>query len=81
MHDQIVTGHRFSALIIVADVTPGCLAAMPSLSISYKRVGLIALHGKSDMIISDNVTELASNAVLQYCGDAKVDERESIVVE
>jgi putative transposase len=34
---------------------------------------LIAVRGKPEMIVSDNGTELTSNAVLEWCGDAKVE--------
>ena len=69
MHDQIVTGRRFRVLNVVDDVTRECLAAVPDTSISGRRVireltDLIALRGKMGMIVSDNGTELTSNAVL-----------------
>ena len=34
---------------------------------------LIAVRGKPGMIVSDNGTELTSNAVLEWCGTAKID--------
>ena len=34
---------------------------------------LIALRGKPGMIVSDNGTELTSNAVLEWCGDARIE--------
>ncbi len=69
VHDQLVTGRRFRVLNIVDDVTRECLAAVPDTSISGKRVvreltKLIARRGKPSMIVSDNGTELTSNAVL-----------------
>jgi putative transposase len=78
VHDQMVTGRRFRVLNIVDDVTRECLAAIPDISISGKRVvrelaELIAVRGKPDMIVSDNGTELTSNAVLQWCTEAKVE--------
>ena len=34
---------------------------------------LIAMRGKPGMIVSDNGTELTSNAVLVWCGEAKIE--------
>ena len=74
VHDQMATGRRFRVLNVVDDVTRECLAAVPDTSISGKRVvreltELIAVRGKPGMIVSDNGTELTSNAVLEWCGD------------
>ena len=74
----MVAGRRFRVLNVVDDVTRECLAAIPDTSISGKRVvreltDLIALRGKPKMIVSDNGTELTSNAVLEWCGTAKID--------
>jgi len=60
------------------DVTRGCLAAVPDTSISGQRVvrelgALIARRGKPGMIVSDNGTELTSNAVLSWCGEIGVE--------
>ena len=78
MHDQLVTGRRFRVLNIVDDVRRECLAAVPDTSISGKRVvreltKLIARRGKPSMIVSDNGTELTSNAVLAWCGEANIE--------
>lgn len=78
VHDQFATGRRFRVLNIVDDVTRECLAAVVDTSISGRRVvralkDLIADRGKPRMIVSDNGTELTSNAVLQWCGEAKVE--------
>ena len=78
VHDQLVTGRRFRVLNVVDDVTRECLAAIPDTSISGKRVvrelkELVAVHGKPGMIVSDNGTELTSNAVLEYCGEAGIE--------
>ena len=78
VHDQLVTGRRFRVLNIVDDVTRECLAAVPDTSISGKRVvreltELIARRGKPGMIVSDNGTELTSNAVLVWCGEADIE--------
>jgi putative transposase len=34
---------------------------------------LIAVRGKPGMIVSDNGTELTSNAVLEWCGEARIE--------
>ena len=78
VHDQLASGRRFRVLNAVDDVTRECLAAIPDTSISGKRVvrelkELVAVHGKPGMIISDNGTELTSNAVLEWCETAKID--------
>ena len=78
VHDQLATGRRFRVLNIVDAVTRECLAAVPDTSISGKRVmceltELIARRGKPGMIVSDNGTELTSNAVLAWCGEALVE--------
>ena len=78
VHDQMATGRRFRVLNVVDDVTRECLAAVPDTSISGKRVvrelvDLIAVRGKPGMIVSDNGTELTSNAVLEWCGEARLE--------
>ncbi|WP_156361648.1 IS3 family transposase [Sphingomonas sp. Leaf67] len=78
VHDQMTSGRRFRVLNVVDDVTRECLAAVPDTSISGHRVvreltQLIAQHGKPGMIVSDNGTELTSNAVLAWCGQSGVE--------
>nr|WP_176497151.1 IS3 family transposase [Sphingomonas sp. HMP6] len=78
VHDQMATGRRFRILNIVDDVTRECLRAVLDTSISGKRVvrelgDLIAERGAPRMIVSDNGTELTSNAVLAWSGDACVE--------
>ena len=75
IHDQLVTGRRFRVFSIVDNVTRECLRAVPDTSISDKRVvreltDLIAERGRPGMIVSDHGSELTSNAVLIWCGDA-----------
>ena len=65
-------------LNIVDDATRECLRAVPDTSISGRRVvreltDLIAERGKPGMIVSDNGTELTSNAVLAWCGEIGVE--------
>jgi putative transposase len=74
VHDQLDNGRRFRVLNIVDDVTRECLAAVPDTSISGVRVvreltALVARRGKPEMIVSDNGTELTSNAVLKWAQD------------
>ncbi|MDM7929643.1 MAG: IS3 family transposase [Blastomonas fulva] len=78
VHDQMASGRRFRVLNVVDDVTRECLVAVPDTSISGHRVvreltQLIAQRGKPGMIVSDNGTELTSNAVLAWCGQSGVE--------
>ncbi len=80
VHDQLVTGRRFRVLNIVDGVTRECLRALVDTSISGRRVvrewtDLIAERGRPKMIVSDNGTELTSNAVLAWSGDVGVEWR------
>ena len=63
---------------IYDDCTRECLAAVADVSLSGRRVAreldlLIAVRGKPKAIVSDNGTELTSNAILSWTADAKVD--------
>ena len=78
VHDQLATGRRFRVLNVVDDVTRECLAAVVDTSISGRRVvrelgDLIARRGAPKTIVSDNGTELTSNAVLAWCGDVGIE--------
>ena len=78
VHDQFACGRRFRVLNFVDDVTRECLAAIPDTSISGRRVAreltaLIERRGKPGMIVSDNGTELTSNAILKRCAEHKVE--------
>jgi putative transposase len=78
VHDQMASGRRFRVLNIVDDVTRECLRTVPDTSIARRRVvrelaELIAERGKPGMIVSDNDTELTSNAVLAWCGQMSVE--------
>ncbi|WP_376699667.1 IS3 family transposase [Sphingomonas endophytica] len=78
VHDQLVAGRRFRVLNIVDDVTRECLRAVVDTSISGRRVvrelaDLIVERGKPKMIVSDNGTELTSNAVLAWSGDVGIE--------
>ena len=78
VHDQFAQGRRFRILNIVDDVTRECLAAIPDISISGKRVArelttLISSRGKPRMVVSDNGTEFTSNAILDWAKDHGVE--------
>ena len=74
VHDQLANGRRFRILNIVDDVTRECLGADPDVSISGLRVArelssIVASRGKPKMIVSDNGTELTSNAILAWSAE------------
>ena len=78
VHDQFACGRRFRVLNVVDDVTRECLAAIPDTSISGLRVvreltALIERRGRPGMIVSDNGTELTSNAILKWCAEHKIE--------
>ncbi len=78
VHDQLANGRRFRILNVVDDVTRECLGAVPDVSISGTRVArelsaIVASRGKPAMIVSDNGTELTSNAILTWSADMKVE--------
>jgi putative transposase len=77
VHDQFANGRRFRVLNIIDDVTRECLAAIPDTSLSSRRVvreltELIGRRGKPGLIVSDNGTELTSNAELSRAQEANV---------
>lgn len=76
--DQFVCGRRFRILAIFDDATRECLAAVADTSLSGRRTAreldrLIARRGAPKSIVSDNGTELTSNAILSWAHEAKVD--------
>jgi len=78
VHDQLASGRRIRVLNIVDDVTRECLAAIPDTSISGQRVireleAIIVRRGKPVMIVSDNGTELTSNAVIAWAASVRVE--------
>jgi putative transposase len=75
--DQFIDGRRLRILIVVDDCTRECLALIADTSISGIRVAreldrLLSERGKPKTIVSDNGTELTSNAILQWTDDHKV---------
>ena len=78
VHDQFGCGRRFRILNVVDDVTRECLGAIPDVSISGRRVvrersPIIERRGRPGMIVSDQGTELTSNAILAWCAEHEID--------
>jgi putative transposase len=68
--DQLIDGRRMRVLIVVDDCTRECLALVADTSISGIRLAreldrLLVERGKPKTIVSDNGTELTSNAILR----------------
>jgi putative transposase len=77
MSDQLLDGRRFRILVVVDDCTRECLALAADTSLSGARVAseldrIIVLRGKSATIVSDNGTELTSNAILAWADASRV---------
>ncbi len=75
--DQMTDGRRFRVLTVVDDCTRECLALVPDTSISGRRVAreldrIILDRGRPGTIVSDNGTELTSNAILGWADQAGV---------
>jgi putative transposase len=75
--DQLTDGRRFRILAIVDDCTRECLALVADTSLSGFRVAreldrLIVERGRPKMIISDNGSELTSNAILAWADQSRV---------
>jgi putative transposase len=75
--DSFTDGRRFRILCIVDDHSRECLALVADTSLSGVRMAreldrLIVERGKPATIVSDNGTEMTSNAVLRWCQDSGV---------
>ena len=75
--DQLLDGRRFRILTVVDDCTRECLALVPDTSLSGMRVAreldqLIAARGRPATIVSDNGTELTSNAILTWADENRI---------
>lgn len=75
--DQLTDGRRFRILTIVDDCTRECLALVADTSLSGSRVAreldrLIVERGRPKMIVSDNGSELTSNAILAWADQSHV---------
>ena len=76
--DQFIDGRRLRILVVVDDCTRERLVLVPDTSISGIRVAreldrLMVAYGKPTTIVSDNGTELTSNAILRWTDDHKVE--------
>ena len=77
MSDQFTDGRRFRVLTVVDDCTRECLALVADTSLSGSRVAreldrLIIERGKPKMVVSDNGSELTSNAILTWAEQSRV---------
>jgi len=75
--DQFIDGRRLRILVVVDECTRECLALIADTSISGVRVAreldrLRGERGKPKTIVSDNGTELTSNAILRWADDHKI---------
>ncbi len=74
--DSLAWGRRFRVLCIIDDFSRECLGAVVDTSISGHRVAreldrIAELRGYPCMVVSDNGTELTSNAILAWQQDGK----------
>ncbi|WP_436080289.1 integrase catalytic domain-containing protein [Pararhizobium sp. LjRoot235] len=73
VHDQFACGRRFRILNVVDDMTHECLGCDPGdvylrSTCRLRLTTLIERRGKPGMIVSDNGTDLTSNAILAWSG-------------
>ena len=76
--DSLSCGRRFRILDVIDDFSRECLAAVVDTSLSGIRVGreldkIAEVRGYPCMVVSDNGTELTSNAILKWQEDRKVE--------
>ena len=76
--DQLTDGRRFRILTVVDDCTRECLALVADTSLSGIRVAreldrLMVERGKPKMVVSDNGSELTSNAILTWADQTRVE--------
>jgi putative transposase len=76
--DQLTDGRRFRILTVVDDCTRECLALVADTSLSGARVArelerLMSERGKPKMVVSDNGSELTSNAILTWADQTRVE--------
>jgi len=75
--DQLTDGRRFRILTVVDDCTRECLALVADTSLSGTRVAreldrLLIERSKPKMVVSDNGSELTSNAILTWADQSRV---------
>lgn len=78
--DQLTDDRRFRILIVVDDCTRECLALVADTSLSGTRVAreldrLMIERGKPKMAVSDNGSELTSNAIVTWADQSRVEWR------
>ncbi|QHP67886.1 IS3 family transposase [Bradyrhizobium sp. LCT2] len=76
--DQLTDGRRFRILTVVDDCTRECLALVADTSLSGVRVAreldrLMIERGKPRTVVSDNGSELTSNAILVWADQSRVE--------
>lgn len=76
--DALADGRRFRILAVVDDFSRECLALVSDTALSGARVAreldaVIARRGRSLVCVSDNGTELTSNAILEWSQDRQVE--------
>jgi putative transposase len=76
--DALSDGRRIRILCVLDDFSRECLALVVDTSISGQRVAreldqMIAWRGRPAMIVSDNGTELTSNAILRWAKERRVE--------
>ena len=76
--DSLVDGRRFRIFCVIDDFSQECLATVVDTSLSGIRVAkeldiIAGRRGYPCMIVSDNGTELTSNAILKWQEDRKVE--------
>ncbi|ATU94726.1 transposase (plasmid) [Phyllobacterium zundukense] len=76
--DSLTDGRRFRVLCVIDDFSRECLATVVDNSISGTRVGreldrIVEHRGIPCMVVSDNGTELTSNAILEWQQERQVD--------
>ena len=75
--DQMTDGRRFRILTVIDNCTRECLALVADTSISGLRVAreldaIVSRRGRPQTIVSDNGTELTSNAILSWADDMQI---------
>jgi putative transposase len=78
MSDSLSDGRRFRVLCVIDDFSRECLACVADTSLSGQRVAreldnIARLRGYPCMVVSDNGTELTSNAILKWQEGRKVE--------
>lgn len=74
--DQLTDGRRFRILKIVDDCTRECLALVDDTLLAGVRIARelerLTIAGKPKKVVSDNGTELTSNAILTWADAARI---------